>query len=127
MNNTIQELLDIDREFDKAVFTGGAKAWASYFHEDGVMVTSGSQDVIKGKDNIYKAMKDVFEREGFSLRWQPLSAEISEAGDMGFTYGIYKRKYRNSNNEIVTDTGKYTSIWKRDKNGNWRITLDMGN
>lgn len=127
MNNILEELLNVDRQFDKSVSTGGAEAWASYFHNDGVMVTSGSEDVIKGKDNIYLAMKDVFSTKDFSLRWEPLSSDISDCGSMGYTYGVYKRKYRNDNNELITSTGKYTSIWKKDEYGNWKVILDIGN
>jgi ketosteroid isomerase-like protein len=29
--------------------------------------------------------------------------------------------------QTVIETGKYTTIWKRQKDGTWKVVLDMGN
>jgi ketosteroid isomerase-like protein len=28
---------------------------------------------------------------------------------------------------MVVEHGKYTSIWKKQKDGSWKVVLDMGN
>ena len=49
-------------------------------------------------------------------------AKLPQAGDLGFTYGIY--------NLEIKDTvlkGTYVSIWKKQKDGKWKFVLDSGN
>lgn len=121
-----EELINLDKEFDIAVSTGGAEAWASYFHENGVMLTSGSAANKQGKKEIFDTMNSVFGHNDFSLRWEPTGVDVSESGDLGYTYGNYIRKYKDSTNQWVTSTGKYTSIWKKDRTGQWKIVLDIG-
>lgn len=121
-----EELTQLDKEFDLAVSTGGAEAWASYFHDDGVMLTSGSAANKQGKKEIFDTMNAVFGHNEFSLRWEPTGVDVSSSGDLGYTYGNYTRKFKDSNNQWVTSTGKYTSIWKKDSTGHWKIVLDIG-
>jgi len=121
-----EELINLDKKFDLAVSTGGAEAWASYFHEDGVMLTSGSASNKRGKKEIFDTMNGVFGHNDFSLRWEPTAVDVSDSGDLGYTYGNYIRKYKDSTNQWVTSTGKYTSIWKKDCTGQWKIVLDIG-
>jgi len=116
-----EELTQLDKEFDLTVSTGGAEAWASYFHDDGVMLTSGSAANKQGKKEIFDTMNAVF-----GHRWEPTGVDISASGDLGYTYGNYIRKYKDNSNQWVTGTGKYTSIWKKDTAGHWKIVLDIG-
>jgi ketosteroid isomerase-like protein len=46
---------------------------------------------------------------------------------MGYTYGKYVRTLKDSEGNVNTKEGKYTSIWKKQDNGEWKIALDMGN
>lgn len=121
-----EELAQLDKEFDLAVSTGGAEAWASYFHDAAVMLTGGSAENKHGRKEIFDTMNAVFGHNEFSLRWEPTGVDVSISGDLGYTYGNYIRKYKNGDNQWVTSTGKYTSIWKKDATGHWKIVLDIG-
>ncbi len=123
---TKNKLMELDRQFDLETSTGGLEVWVSYFAEYGVMVMGQSQDRV-GKESIRQAMKPAFELPGFSLRWKPLDADISEDGTLGYTYGSYVRTYRNEAGERIEGTGKYTSVWKKQSDGQWKIVLDIGN
>jgi ketosteroid isomerase-like protein len=61
-------------------------------------------------------MAQVFADPKFVLRWEPLGAEVS--GNLGYTYGLY----RSSNGY-----GKYVSVWKKQRDGSWKIVVDAGN
>jgi len=123
--NLKEILMDLDRQFDKDTSTGGIDAWVSYFADDGVMVTKG--DDLKGREEIYESMGNAFSLPGFSLRWEPVDAKVSDDGSLGYTYGKYVRKYLDDKgNEVLAD-GKYTTIWKKQDDGSWKIVLDMGN
>jgi ketosteroid isomerase-like protein len=62
-----------------------------------------------------------------SLTWAPVKAEMAGSGDMGYTYGNYVLRSKDKDGKIVARYGKYTSIWKKQKDGSWKVALDMGN
>ncbi|MFZ5353497.1 MAG: YybH family protein [Bacillota bacterium] len=119
-------LMALDKEFDMATSEKGVEGWVSYFSEDGIMVPSQGE-IIKGKEAIYKRMQGAFGTAGFSLRWQPEAAKVSEDGTMGYTYGRYVRKHPDKDGTIMEGTGRYTSIWQLQNDGSWKIVLDIGN
>lgn len=119
-------IMALDRKFDQETYAKGLEGWVSFFAEDAVMVPSQAE-VIKGKEAIRMAMRALFELEGFSLRWEPISADLSDDYSMAYTYGKYIRTYIDINNNLVKSTGKYTTIWKKQYDGEWKIVLDIGN
>jgi len=65
--------------------------------------------------------------EGTSLTWTPIKAEMAASGDLGYTYGNYIYTAKNKEGKLVTSYGKYTSIWKKQKDGQWKVVVDVGN
>jgi ketosteroid isomerase-like protein len=61
-----------------------------------------------------------------SLSWEPDRVEMSQSGDLGYTYGRYQSRRKSSNGSTVVRTGKYVSIWRKEKDGRWRVALDIG-
>lgn len=120
-----QELMQIDREFSAFSKQHGAPAaWAAYFAQDSVQLSAGVQPVT-GLDSIL---------EGFAewppdalLTWEPVGGDVSTAGDLGFTWGRYVLVVKDEHGNDVVTHGKYTSIWKRQAAGTWKIVLDIGN
>ena len=49
------------------------------------------------------------------------------SGDLGYTWGTYEFHSKDKSGSPTTDYGKYTSIWKLQKDGSWKVVLDMGN
>jgi ketosteroid isomerase-like protein len=114
-------LLKLEADFARAVAEHGHDAFLTYFADDGVEIDSGSI-----------ATKDDLRRQGgwppgASLTWTPVKAEMAASGDFGYTYGNYVFTAMNKDGNLVTENGKYTTIWKKQKDGSWRVILDMGN
>jgi ketosteroid isomerase-like protein len=65
--------------------------------------------------------------EGTTLTWTPIKAEMAASGDLGYTYGTYVYTAKNKEGKVVVNYGKYTSIWKKQKDGRWKVMVDMGN
>jgi hypothetical protein len=59
------------------------------------------------------------------LNWKPLYAEISQSGDLGFTSGSWTFQ-PNSINDSIVARGGFNSIWKKNKNGEWKNIVDLG-
>jgi len=60
------------------------------------------------------------------LSWQPVKADVSRSGDLGYTYGSYEFKASGVDAKPV-EKGNYVRIWKRQRGGKWRVVLDILN
>jgi|SRR5229473_2425492 len=120
-------LLRIENEFMKAAAEHGSKGYLSYYSEDAVEVPNGAA--------LLQGSRKSRRRWAFStapdnhLTWTPVGAGIATSGDLGYTYGTYEFRSKDKDKEgkPVVSHGKYTTIWKRQKDGNWKVALDMGN
>jgi ketosteroid isomerase-like protein len=51
-------------------------------------------------------------------RGEPLFADVSRSGDLGYTWGSYERIGE------TPDAGYFARVWKKDAAGDWRIVMD---
>ena len=117
-------LMKADRDFDRVTAEKGIDGWVSFFAEDGMQLTPEGN--IKGHQAIRAYMGPAFARPGFSLRWKPTFADIADSGDLGYTTGTYESRGIDAQGNPVVRTGRYVSIWKKQKDGSWRVVLDTG-
>jgi ketosteroid isomerase-like protein len=115
-------LLKLEAEFAQAVAERGHQAFVTYFAEDGVELDDGGG--ITSREAISKQPPWP---EGTSLTWTPVKADMAASGDLGYTYGNYVFKSKNKEGKIETNYGKYMSVWKKQKDGSWKVVVDMGN
>lgn len=118
-------LIKIDKGFSDDSQVNKEKAWEKILAEDAIMATSGHSEYSVGKESIIKGLKGLYQIPNLIFYWEPKHAEVSVDLSLGYTTGIYTRKYQVDNNKY-TETGKYTSIWKKI-DGEWKIIHDIGN
>jgi len=115
-------LLTTDREFSAmSVKSGMHKAFLSFIADSGVMLRNNSYP-LRGR----QSLGQLFEKSSdtaFVLEWEPVFEKLSESGDLGYTYGIFKRTLRETGN---ISKGTYVTIWKKQKDGTWKFVLDTG-
>jgi ketosteroid isomerase-like protein len=61
---------------------------------------------------------------GYVLKWQPHNAEVAQAGDMGYTYGIYSIIPSVADTQLL---GTYVNVWKKQKDGSWKFVVNSWN
>ena len=115
-------LLQLEASFAEAVAQHGHDAFITHFAEDGVEIVDGG-----GFDTKDAMRKQPAWPEGTSLTWTPVHAEMAASDDLGYTYGNYVYTAKNKEGKLVTHYGKYTSIWKKQNDGQWKVVVDMGN
>lgn len=120
-----ETLKQLEREFMNSAAEGGSKGYMAYYAEDSVELPD-NYGLIQGKAEIAKTMGFLDDKNN-RLMWTPVGADVSWSGDMGYTYGTFEFHSRDKNGKPMVDYGKYTSIWKRQKDGSWKVVLDMGN
>jgi len=116
------EIMLVEKSFnDMAHKDGLAKAFEFYAAENGVIKRGKS--IIKGKNTIRQWYeKDV--RPNESLTWTPTFVDVSENGDMAYTYGDYIFRYLDSLGNKKESKGIFHTVWKRQKDGSWRFVYD---
>jgi ketosteroid isomerase-like protein len=115
-------LFQLEANFAADVAKHGHAAFLTYFAEDGVELVDGGG--INTKDAMRKQPPWP---EGTTLTWTPVKAEMASSGDLGYTYGNYVFTSKNKEGKSVANFGKYTSIWRKQKDGQWKVIVDMGN
>ncbi|HTZ95018.1 MAG TPA: DUF4440 domain-containing protein [Terriglobales bacterium] len=120
--NTLRQL---EAEFMKAASERGAEGYMSYYAEDAVELPNNT-DALQGKEAIAKTMGFLNDKNN-QLTWTPLFADVSVSGDMGYTYGTWEFRSKDKEGKPTVERGKYTTIWKKRKDGSWKVALDIGN
>lgn len=118
-------LLKLEADFMNAAAERGSAGYLSYYADDSVELPNGGP-IIQGKINIAKGM-GFLDQKGNHLTWSPVGADMSASGDLGYTYGTFEYRSRDKDGKLTVDHGKYTSIWKKQGDGSWKVVLDMGN
>jgi len=122
---TAETLKQLEGEFMKAALAKGSQGYMSYYADNSVEVPNGGP-LIEGKTKIAEGMGFLDDKNN-QLIWTPVGADISSSADLGYTYGTYEFHSKDKDGKLTTEYGKYTSIWKKQSDGNWKVVLDMGN
>ena len=116
----IEEILAVDKSASKTAAEIGFNHAILHFAGDGfVKFNEGAYPII-GK--LAFAEKIMAQKDITTLTWEPVEAEASSSGDLGFSWGNWKF--------VTADTtyyGNYFTAWKKNKNGAWGMILDGGN
>ena len=118
--SSIHEILNADISFsDMSRQIGMKKAFLQYIDNEGVLLRPGHLPLAGAEAiDFLSQLSDT----AYTLSWQPMKAEISKSGDLGFTYGVYTLSIKDS-----VYKGTYVSIWKKQNDGSWKFVLDSGN
>jgi ketosteroid isomerase-like protein len=122
---TPDTLRQLEAEFMKAAAERGSQGYLSYYADDAVELPNRGP-IVQGKMNIAKGMGFLDEKEN-QLTWAPVGADIADSGELGYTYGTFEFRTKDKEGKPSVEHGKYTSIWKKQKDGSWKVVLDIGN
>jgi ketosteroid isomerase-like protein len=116
-------LYDLEARFAKDVAARGGAGFADWFAEDGVALGNGAAPKI-GKVAIAKSA--TWLPKDYQLTWTPSDAMMGPSGDMGYTWGHYEGRSKDSHGNPVLTSGRYITMWRKEPDGNWKVVLDAG-
>lgn len=130
-----QILLEKDREISGiAAGNGVLRAFYPYLTEKSFLLPKKGHPVF-GKETCAK-LADQMEMDGRvnPFKWEPLFADISTTGDLGYTYGRYEIPAAPTNststatgdNKKEINYGYYGTIWIKDAEGKWKVAFSQG-
>lgn len=111
-------LVEMERAFAKAAATKGTRdAFIEFLADDGIIFQPGP---VNGK----KFWSERQPRKGL-LSWEPVFADVSRAGDLGYTTGPWEFRPNGPEDQPIA-FGQYFTIWKKQPDGSWKAVLDRG-
>jgi ketosteroid isomerase-like protein len=119
-------LAKLDGDWSAAAARRDARLVASFYAEDAVVYPPGGV-VIIGRPAAEKFWAAGLADPTYSISWKSVSASVSRGGDLGFTCGTYEESYKGSDGKSVRNTGKYVTLWAKDRDGNWKSIHDIWN
>ncbi len=115
-------LANAERAFAKmSVEKGVREAFYNNFAEDGI----NFQPHPTNTREAYRKTPAPATLPPVTLNWAPIYGDISQAGDMGYTTGPFAVE-DHSPAKRPTRHGMYSSVWKKQADGSWKVLLDLG-
>ncbi len=119
------ELLNTDQAFSTLVGDKGfQKAMESYYADDITVLFNGNHPLV-GLEAVKKNHEE-HQDTAVSLSWEVEKAKVAQSGDLGYTWGKWRNKFKTDAGVDTVVYGAYTTVWEK-KNGSWKVVLDMGN
>jgi uncharacterized protein (TIGR02246 family) len=115
-------LFDLEAKFAKATAEGGGPAFAQWFAPDGTTLSNGKAPVV-GRAAI--TAQATWSPKNYQLTWTPTGGQL--AGDMGYTWGHYTGTSINPDGQRSSTTGRYITVWRKQPDGQWKVSLDASN
>ena len=116
LRGDLKALVEAEREFSKTSEKKGIReAFLAFLATDALLFRPNA---VNGRQYVTDQPEDLGQ-----LTWTPIFAEVSAAGDLGYTTGPYE--YRPLGSDAVGH-GHYVSVWRKQPNGKWRVVIDLG-
>jgi ketosteroid isomerase-like protein len=113
-----RQVEDAERGFAKTMADRDHAAFSAYLAEDAIFF-SGAKP-LRGRAEVAAAWKRFFERPDAPFSWAPREVEVLASGNLALSTGpVHDPRGK----EVAT----YTSIWRLEAPGVWRIVFDKGN
>ncbi|MDX1444155.1 MAG: DUF4440 domain-containing protein [Gammaproteobacteria bacterium] len=117
-----QEILEADQEFAwLAERSSVTHAFNTYRAEGAVLLPNGGGP-LRGE-----ALEAALETMDYNLEWAPEEAWGAASGDFGVSWGYWTLRAIDPEGNPVVRHGKYSTVWKKNAEGEWRWVMDMGN
>jgi ketosteroid isomerase-like protein len=118
-SRSLKTLIESERAFSRLSEEKGIReAFLTYLADDSVVFLPRP---VPGR----KAYEEAPADSPTLLTWEPAYAEVSPAGDLGYTTGPYQATNR-SNTIASPRFGHYVSLWQKQPTGLWKVVLDIG-
>jgi ketosteroid isomerase-like protein len=114
----LDSLVNTERSFSRTAGERGTRAaFLAFLADDGIVFAPDPQN---GK----KTWEARPARPGL-LSWEPIYADISAAGDLGYTTGPWEFRPKGADDKPVA-FGNFMTIWKKQADGSFKFLLDLG-
>ncbi len=112
-----QQVIETERAFARTMAERDHAAFVAFLADETIFF---SKTVLRGKQAVADAWKRFYAGPVAPFSWQPTEVEVLDSGTLAISSGPVK----NAKGELVAT---FTSIWRKEATGQWRIVFDKGN
>jgi ketosteroid isomerase-like protein len=112
-----REVADTERAFARTMADRDYAGFKLFLSEDAIFF-SGST-ALRGKQRVADAWQRFFEKPEAPFSWQPEQVQVLDSGELALSTG----PVRDAQGKLFAT---FTSIWRREAPGQWRIVFDKG-
>jgi ketosteroid isomerase-like protein len=95
-------------------------------YADGAMLLPPDASAITDKKAIrdyWRAFLDTVD----TISWEVKTIQVAKSGELAYVTGTWKTTSMGFKDSIVTDTGKFLEVWKKQSDGKWQCSVDIFN
>jgi ketosteroid isomerase-like protein len=115
---SLQQVKDAENAFaGMSKLQNTRDAFVANFADSGIVFVQGNPEL----------GKQVWEKRQANpslLFWWPVFSDVSASGDFGYNTGPFE--FSKSRTESPVGFGYFSSVWKKQKDGVWKVAIDMG-
>ena len=112
-----QQVLATERAFARTMAERDHRAFAAFIADDAVFF-SGPKP-LRGRQQIADGWARYYATPAAPFSWEPEEVEVLESGALALSSG----PVRDPQGKVIA---RFTSIWRREAPGTWRIIFDKG-
>lgn len=113
-----QQVFAVERAFAKTMADRDLGAFAALIAQEAVFF-SGPKP-LRGRQQIVDWWKRYYTSPAAPFSWEPEEVEVLESGALALSSG----PVRDPQGKLIA---RFTSIWRREAPGTWRVVFDKGN
>lgn len=121
-----QALMQLSRDWSARMRDGDLEAILAGWSEDAMMMPPGLPP-LRGKAAIRAYVEEAMRQPGFSISWEPVSAQVAQSGDLAYMIERNVMTFIDTSGAPVTLHGKAVTVWRKDPGGVWLNVVDMWN
>ncbi len=112
-----QQVMDTERAFARTMADRDLRAFASFIAEDTVFFSGPTP--LHGKQPVVDFWAKFYAKPEAPFSWAPEEVEVLDSGNLALSAGpVY-----NPAGKLIA---RFTSIWRLEATGQWRIIFDKG-
>ncbi len=111
------QVADTERAFAKTMADRDFPAFSSFISDEAIFIQDPKSLI--GKAQVTARWKLLYEKPEAPFSWEPSEVEVLDSGNLALSTG----PVRDSAGKVVA---QFTSIWRREAPGIWRIIFDRG-
>ncbi|MEP7183328.1 MAG: nuclear transport factor 2 family protein [Betaproteobacteria bacterium] len=113
-----QQVADTERAFARTMADRDHAAFVTFLSAEAVFFDGPTQ--LQGRQQVADAWKRYYEKPAAPFSWEPADVEVLASGTLALSSGPVRSP---AGRTVAT----YTSIWRLESPGVWRIVFDKGN
>ena len=121
-----KKLMELSREWSKVLESGDLESALEFWSDDAVVLPP-KVPAVEGKQAIRKLVEAGADIPGYRITWEPVSAHISENGDMAYMIERNIEELLDADGNKVVTHNKVVTVWRKDSQGHWKNVVDIWN